>query len=135
LVALGFGRLLFRLTSEPARAFGFEVFPSGKEAEQITVNDGAKFLSAAAEIPQTMLGENCRFLQTALPLQAVKRGQGNAKATVQVTQGFKQMGFELRVIYLSLRAFGLRVGAAALRLRQRIGAFSFVGSHRYLLYR
>jgi hypothetical protein len=52
---LVFGRLLFRLTPEPARAFGIVVFPSGKEAEQITVSDGTKPLSAVAEIPQTML--------------------------------------------------------------------------------
>ena len=129
----GVGKGFVRLSTKAAKEFGIVVFSSGKEAEEITVSQGAKFFRAVAEVRQAVEGEDAWFLQTVQSLQAVKRSKGDAKATVQVPQGFKQLGFYLRVIYL--RASRLRVRAAALRLRQRIGAFSFVGSHRCLLYR
>jgi hypothetical protein len=64
LVATGDGGTLFRLGPEPAKAFGVVVFTSSKEAEEITVSDGAKFFRAVAEVRQAVLGEDARLLQT-----------------------------------------------------------------------
>jgi hypothetical protein len=111
----GAGKGFVRLSTKAAKEFGVVVFSSGKEAEEITVSHGAKFFRAVAEVWQAVEGKDIWFLQAVQSLQALKRGNGDAKATVQMAQGFKQLGFYLRV----------RIRAAARGLRQRIGAFRF----------
>ena len=78
-------------------AEGVLVFASGKEAEQVAVGQGAERFRAVAVVAQAVVGEDARLLQTVLLCKAVERSQGDAKAAVQVAQGFKEFGFELRV--------------------------------------
>jgi hypothetical protein len=132
------------LVAKQAEALGFLVFASGKEAEQVAVGQGAEFLGAVAIAVQAVVGEDARLVQAVLLLQLIESGQDDAKAAVHVTQGLKHLGFQLRVFLLwvfylrvlGLRVTGLRVRVAAhvlgLGLRQRIGAFNFMNSHRYL---
>jgi hypothetical protein len=115
LMPSGTGKGFVRLSTKAAKEFGVVVFSSGKEAEEITVSHGAKFFRAVAEVWQAVEGKDIWFLQAVQSLQALKRGNGDAKATVQMAQGFKQLGFYLRV----------RIRAAARGLRQRIGAYRF----------
>jgi hypothetical protein len=119
-LALGVG-----FSRETTKARGILVFPAGKKAEEITVCQGTEPFRAIAVVMEAFLRKDVCFVLTILSLQAIKSGQGNAKTPIKVAQGFKQMRFLLGVFLLLFRA-------AALRLRQRIGAFSFVGSHRCL---
>ena len=77
------------MRKKPAKALGFVVFSSGKEAEQVTVGDGAQFFRAVVEVKQAVLGEDTRFLQAVLSFQTVKRGHGNTEATVSSGAGFQ----------------------------------------------
>jgi hypothetical protein len=63
----------FLLTGKPAKAFGFVVFPSGKEAEQITVSDGAKGFRAVAIVAQAAGGEDQGAKLTVFGFQAFER--------------------------------------------------------------
>ena len=114
----------FLLTEKAAKAFGLVVFPSGKEAEQITVRDGAKGLRAVAVIAEAAGGEDRRPVLTVFGFKAFERGEGDAVSAVEVVKSFKEFGFAL-MVRTAARGFGLR-------LRRRIGAYSFVGSHRCL---
>ncbi len=93
------------------------VFVSGKNAEQVAVDKRAERLGAVAVIAQAGGGEDCRSFQMGLVLQLLKRGQGKPISAVQLVESLKKLGFELSV------------RAAARRLRQGIGAYSFMNSH------
>jgi len=60
----GIGKGFVRLSTKAAKEFGIVVFPSGKEAEEITVSHSAKFFRAVAEVRQAVEGEDTWFLQT-----------------------------------------------------------------------
>src|SRR5262249_48287391 len=95
-------------------AFCVPFFVPGKEVEQVAVGEGAQGLGAAAVGLQAVAGEDARLLQ------AVEGSQGDAVAAVELVGSVQQLGVEL----------GVRAGG--LGLRQRIGAFSFMNSHRCL---
>ena len=102
---------LLLLGQGPGEVFGIVLFPSGEEAEQITVGAGAEHFRAVAIVMQAFLREDI----WPLPLQTVKGGQGNAKAPVEMTQGFKQLGFLLRVFLLLFRAAARGFGVPGTR--------------------
>jgi hypothetical protein len=105
----------FLLTEKPAKAFGFVVFSSGKEAEQITVSDGAKGFCAIAVVAEAAGGEDWRRELTVFGFQPFERGEGDAVSAVDVVEGFQEFGFALMVRELGLRGW--------------IGACSFTNSH------
>jgi hypothetical protein len=92
-------------------AIGVKVFASGKVAEQVTVDEGAKSFSAVDEVAQAVAGEEARLVQ------AGEGGEGDAVSAVELAEIVKEFGFEVRV------------GALGLGLRQGMGAYSFVLSH------
>jgi hypothetical protein len=87
----------FLLTGKPAKAFGFVVFPSGKETEQITVSDGAKSFGTVAVVAETAGGEDQGPELTIFGFQAFERGDGDAVSAVDVVKSFKEFGFTLVV--------------------------------------
>ncbi len=94
---------------------------SGEEAKKVAVDEGAERFRAIAEVAQAGGRENH-------PLrQAAESGDGDAVSAVELAQVVKEFGFELRLMGVAQR---LR-----LRLRQGIGAYSFMNSHGCLLYR
>jgi hypothetical protein len=110
-------------------AEGVLIFVSGKEAEQITIRLGAQGFGSVAVVVQAVVGEDERLVPASFfcaSAKAVESGQRHAKATVQLTQSVKQFGFLMRVVWLRVRAAARALGS---RLRQRIGAGSFVRSH------
>src|SRR5579864_1398139 len=118
-------RALFLPNPEPAKANCLLPFSAGESLEKCVIGEGAKFFSAIVDIPQASGGKNSRFAFFVVQVfQTVKVGQGDAIAPVEVLQRVQELGFQLWV------------GAAArVGLRQWIGAFSFIDSHRCLLYR
>ena len=44
------------MSEKPVKASGFVVFPSGKEAEQITISDSAKGFGAVTVVPLAASG-------------------------------------------------------------------------------
>jgi hypothetical protein len=46
------------------------------------------------------------LMQAVFALQAVERRESNAKAAVQVADGFKELGFQLRVCWLPVCGCG-----------------------------
>jgi hypothetical protein len=102
-------------SSLPARgttkAFCVALFVPGKQVEQVAVRQGAEGLRARSVRAQAVAGKDAGFLQ------AFESIQGDAIAPVQLMENVKHFRFEL----------GVR--SKALRLRQRIGAYSFMNSH------
>jgi hypothetical protein len=90
---------------------------SGKNAEQVAVDQGTERLSTVAVIAQAGGGKDCWPFQAGLVLELLERGQGKTISTVQLVESLKKLGFELKV------------RAAARRLRRGIGAYSFMNSH------
>jgi hypothetical protein len=112
-------------------AEGVLVFVSGKEAEQVAVSEGAQGFRTVAVVMQAVMREDGRLVPVFFgAAETVESGKGHAKATVQLTQSVKQFGFLMRVVWLLVRAAARVLGS---RLRQRIGAFSFMNSHGCLL--
>src|SRR5262245_6944847 len=109
-------------------AGGVVVFVSGEEAKEVAVGNGAEGFCAVAVIAETAAGEDGRTKLAVFGFQTFECGEGNAVSAVEMVEGFKELGFALMVVRL-------RVAAAALRLHQRIGAYSFVCSHGGLLTR
>jgi hypothetical protein len=99
----------FLLTGEPAKAFGFVVFPSGKEAEQITVSDGAKGFRAVAVVAEAAGGEDRGPVLTVFDFQAFERGESDAVSAIDVVKSFQEFGFALMVWVTPVRACGLGV--------------------------
>jgi len=91
------------LSEKPAKAFGFVVFSSGKEAEQIAVRHGAKGFSAVAVVAEAASGEDWWPELTILGFQALERGEGDAVSAVDVVKSFEELGFALMVRELGLR--------------------------------
>ena len=97
------------MTEKPAKASGFVVFPSGKEAEQITVNNSAKGFCAVAVVAEAADREDRGTELAVFGFQAFERGNGDAVSAVEVVQGFKEFGFALMGVRLGVTAFGLSV--------------------------
>ena len=85
-----------------AKALGLLFFISCNQAQQVAVGQGAELFRPVAVGKQKVTGEDARLAVFAL--QGVERRESHAKAAVQVAQGLKQLGFQLRVFWL--RSFG-----------------------------
>lgn len=91
------------------------VLVSGKNAEQVAVDQRAKRLGAVAVVAQAGSRKDARILASVL--KPIERGKRGAIATVELAKSVKELGF------------CMRVRAAALKLRRGIGAYSFMNSH------
>jgi len=65
--------------------------------KQVAVGHRAERLGAVPVGEQEATGKDRRLMQTVFALQAVQRGESNAKAAVQVADGIKELGLQLRV--------------------------------------
>jgi hypothetical protein len=106
------------------------VFVSSEEAKEVAVGEGAKGLGAVAVVLKETCREGSGRAHAIFDFKAVERGQGNAVSAIEVAEGFKEVGFEL-VVSAAALGFGARVLGSW--LRRRIGAGSFMNSHRCLL--
>jgi hypothetical protein len=107
-----------------AKSLGFLFFASGDEAKEVTVGLSAESFRAVAVSMEKAGRKGARRMLAVFSFQSVECGQGNAVSAIEVAEGFKDFGFEL-VARVVARGFGL----LGLRLRGRIGAYSFMNSH------
>jgi hypothetical protein len=114
------------LLTEPAKAFGFVVFASGKEAEQITVSDSTKSFRAIAVVAEAADGEDQGPELAIFVFQAFKRGDGDAVSAVDVVKSFKEFRFALMIVRLDVTAAAIGLGVYLLC---GFGAGNFRNSH------
>ena len=85
-----------KAAGETVKASGVLVYASGEVAEKVAVGERAKRFRAVAYESRKSRGEDRRLRQAVWPLQAVERGESNAKTAVQA-ESFNALGLQLRV--------------------------------------
>lgn len=112
-------------------ALSVELFASGEKAEQVMVGQGVQVFCAIAVVEQAAAREDVPALQ------ATKGGERDAISAIELAEGIKEFGFEVRIVGWGVAAAARGFGVPGTRdfrvlgpwLRRRIGAYSFVNSH------